>query len=151
MFIMLDHPEPQLMTRIAELISPVGRLRRAAQLNCPVELLTKELPLVVKRTVSACRLPASELGYVCTLQDSTVHGMRKVINMSSACHQHAISMQSERSHLHDSTRLPQAVLMLDSYMHPGAAIIRGALPTALSSGTTYIESMQPTGGIQSLG
>jgi hypothetical protein len=69
MFIMLDHPEPQLMTRIAELISPVGRPRRAAQLNCPVELLTKELPLVVKRTVSACRLPASELGYVCTLQD----------------------------------------------------------------------------------
>ena len=66
-------------------------------------------------------------------------------------HQHAISMQSERSHLHDSTRLPQAVLMLDSYMHPGAAIIRGALPTALSSGTTYIESMQPTGGIHSLG
>jgi hypothetical protein len=159
---MLDHPEPQLMTRIAELISPVGRLRRAAQLNCPVELLTKELPLVVKRTVSACRLPASELGYVCTLQDSTVHGMREVISMPSACHQHAISMpsachqhaismQSERSHLHDSTRLPQAVLMLDSYMHPGAAIIRGALPTALSSGTTYIESMQPTGGIQSLG
>jgi hypothetical protein len=119
MFIMLDHPEPQLMTRIAELISPVGRPRRAAQLNCPAELLTKELPLVVKRTVSACRLPASELGYVCTL--------------------------------HDSTRLPQALLMLDSYMHPGAAIIRGALPTALSSGTTYIESMQPTGGIQSLG
>ena len=94
MFIMLDHPEPQLMTRIAELISPVGRPRRAAQLNCPAELLTKELPLVVKRTVSACRLPASELGYVCTLQDSTVHGMRKVINRSSACHQHAISMPS---------------------------------------------------------
>ena len=94
MVIMLDQPAPQLMTRIAELISPVGRPRRAAQLNCPAELLTKELPLVVKRTVSACRLPASELGYVCTLQDSTVHGMRKVINRSSACHQHAISMPS---------------------------------------------------------
>ena len=73
------------------------------------------------------------------------------INMLSTCRQHAINTPPERSHLHDSTRLVQAVLMLGSYMHPGAAIIRGALPTALSSGTTYMESMQPTGGIHALG
>ena len=81
MVIMLDPAEPQLMTRIAQLINPVGWPRRAAQLNCPAERLTKELPLVVKRTVPACRLPASELGYVCTLRESTVHGMREAISM----------------------------------------------------------------------
>ena len=96
MVIMLDQPAPQLMTRIAELISPVGRPRRAAQLNCPAELLTKELPLAVKRTVPACRLPASELGYVCTLQNSTVHGMREVISMPSACNQRGRTCTTRR-------------------------------------------------------